>query len=482
HIGGRNAYVERIAGMLTSAGASAAISSSELLDSIKPAAEQAGVDTILTHEELRKMPARRTRLQPFGPDDVAYIQYSSGSTSLPKGVLITQKAICANTTGTLRHGLQVRQDDRAFSWLPLYHDMGLVGFCLSPLMGQVTVDYLATTSFARRPALWLKIMSDNQCTATYAPSFGYDLVARRINGGAADLDLSQWRCAGIGGDMVRPDVLEMFAERLAPAGFNPTAFVPSYGMAEATLGITFSDLETPYRVDVIDKARTKLLGRAVPASKQVAGNPEESRSFVSCGRPMPEHIVKVCSDSGAELKEREIGHILARGPSIMAGYFGNQEATDAVMKPDGFMDTGDLGYWLDGEIVITGRAKDMILHNGRNVWPQDIEWAAEKVDALRDGDVAAFGIEAGNNSETVVVLAHCRASGEQEIETLRRDISAVVYRACGIECQVVLIPPRSLPFTSSGKLSRAGAKQRYQTGELAEIAGSQPQSQSASAA
>ena len=474
HIGGRQAYVERIAGMLKSAGASAAISSTELLESIKPAAELAGVGLIVTHEELSGIPSHGARLEPFGPDDVAYIQYSSGSTSHPKGVLITQKAICANTTGTLRHGLQVRQDDRAFSWLPLYHDMGLVGFCLSPLMGQVTVDYLATTSFARRPALWLKIMSDNQCTATYAPSFGYDLVARRINGGACDLDLSQWRCAGIGGDMVRPDVLEMFAERLAPAGFDATAFVPSYGMAEATLGITFSDLETPYRVDVIDRAQTKLLGRAVPASKEIAGNPEESRSFVMCGRPMPEHTVKVCNDSGAELKEREIGHILVQGPSIMAGYFDNRDATEAVMKDDGFMDTGDLGYWLDGEIVITGRAKDMILHNGRNVWPQDIEWAAEKVEALRDGDVAAFGMDAKDNAETVIVLAHCRVKGDEEVETLRRDISAVVYRACGIECQVVLIPPRSLPFTSSGKLSRAGAKQLYQAGEYAEI--TRPQS------
>ena len=469
NIGGKDAYIARIKGMLESADASAAITTSDLLDSVGTAAEQAGVAMVLTHEQLREMPGDGTEMTPFGPDDAAYIQYSSGSTSSPKGVLISQKAICANTTGILRHGLKVVPDDRAFSWLPLYHDMGLVGFCLSPLMGQVTVDYLATTSFARRPLLWLKLMSDNQCTAAYAPSFGYDLAARRINGGAKDLELSQWRVAGIGGDMVRPDVLDAFAESLKPAGFNPTAFLPSYGMAEATLGISFVDAEAKHRVDVIDRAQTKLTGRAIPAGKEVADSPEKSRALVVCGKPLPGHNVKICDAKGNELGEREIGHILASGPSIMSGYFNNPDATNAVIDKTGFLDTGDLGYWLDGEIVVTGRAKDMILHNGRNVWPQDIEWAAEKVEPLRSGDVAAFAIDGGGDEDNVVVLAQCRMSQADKMESLRKEISAVVYRACGIECNVVLVPPRSLPFTSSGKLSRAGAKQRYQSGEIVEL-------------
>ncbi|MGI9464858.1 MAG: fatty acyl-AMP ligase, partial [Aestuariivirgaceae bacterium] len=470
HIGGREAYVERIAGMLESADASAAISSCNLHDSIKAAADQAKVKLVMTHQELRAMPSDGAELHPFGADEVAYIQYSSGSTSHPKGVLITQKAICANTAGILRDGLKIEANDRAFSWLPLYHDMGLVGFCLSAMMGQVTVDYLATTAFARRPVLWLKLMSDNQCTVCYAPSFGYDLVARRVNGGAADLDLTQLRIAGIGGDMVRPDVLDMFCNNLAPSGFKPAAFLPSYGMAEATLAVTFVDVDSKYRTDIIDRAQTKLSGRAVPANSNIAANPDKARSLVMCGRPLPDHVIKVCDPDGNELGKREIGHILVKGPSIMAGYYNNQHDTNAIMQPDGFMATGDLGYWLDGEIVVTGRAKDMILHNGRNVWPQDIEWAAEKVEPLRGGDVAAFAVENEASEETIVVLAQCRLAKGGDLENLRRELSAAVYRACGVECDVVLVPPRSLPFTSSGKLSRAGAKQLYISGKIAEIA------------
>jgi fatty-acyl-CoA synthase len=336
-------------------------------------------------------------------------------------------------------------------------------------MGQVTVDYISTPSFARRPALWLKLMSDNRSTIAYSPSFGYDLAARRTNGGAASLDLSAWRVAGIGGDMVRADVLEFFAEHMAPAGFDPRAFVPSYGMAESTLAVTFGDLDTPVRVDVIDRAHSKLSRRAVPVAADQEHAPERTRSFVVCGRPLPGHEVVVRDHQGRTLGEREIGHVLVRGPSLMAGYFDNPEATEAVMDPDGFMDTGDMGYLLDGEIVITGRAKDLILHNGRNIWPQDIEWAVEQIEPLRSGDVAAFALEGTDGAEEVVVLVQCRLAREAEMEELRRQAAAAVHRSAGVECEIVLVPPRSLPFTSSGKLSRAAAKSRFLSGDIAEI-------------
>ncbi len=469
YIGGKDAYVSRIAGMLKTARARAVILSSDLASHIGEAARIAETTIVKTFGELQAQPESIEKLRPFDVDDVAYIQYSSGSTSSPKGVLITQKAIVANTRGILRDGLKITNDDRAFSWLPLYHDMGLVGFCLSPMMGQVTVDYLSTTSFARRPALWLKLMSENRNTIAYSPSFGFDLAARRINGEAATLDLTAWRVAGIGGDMVRADVLNLFSEKMSVARFDSKAFTPSYGMAESTLAITFADLSKPVKIDVVDRLHYKLAQKAVPASEELRQSPEKVRSFVVCGRPIAGHEIVVRDDNGKDLGERDIGHILFKGPSLMAGYFENVEATQAIMTADGYMDTGDMGYWLDGEIVITGRAKDLILHNGRNIWPQDIEWAAERIEPLRSGDAAAFAVEGPDGDDDVVVLIQCRVMEGAEMEELRRKVAAVVHQTAGVECEVVLVAPKSLPFTSSGKLSRAGAKDGYLTGEIAEI-------------
>ncbi|MFO1090486.1 MAG: fatty acyl-AMP ligase [Hyphomicrobiales bacterium] len=468
-IGGRESYVERLAGMMRSAAVSLAVTPADLLPHLQEAAAMAHAPKVMTHEELSLVPAYGAKLRPMGKDEVAYIQYSSGSTSAPKGVLISQRAITANVRGILQHGLKVSPADRAFSWLPLYHDMGLVGFCLSPMMGQVSVDYLATTSFARRPNLWLKLMSENRCTVSYSPSFGYDLAGRRVTSESAGLDLSAWRIAGIGGDMVRNDVLQTFAKAYADCGFDAKAFLPSYGMAESTLAITFCDLDKPPRVDVVDRAHYKLSRRAVPASVAAKLSPERTRTFIACGRPMPGHRVEIRDDNGRVLGDREIGHILVSGPSLMSGYFRNVDATAAVMGEDGFMDTGDMGYWLDGEIVITGRAKDLILHNGRNIWPQDIEWAAEQIEPLRSGDAAAFAVEGKNDTDEVVVLVQCRLNNPDAMEALRRQIAAKVHQAAGVECEVVLVPPKSLPFTSSGKLSRAAAKKGYLAGEIAEI-------------
>lgn len=468
NIGGKGAYIARLKGMMESAKVSVVFSPDDAFDVAEEASFQANVLSCMTFAELDELPSSDAELAPFDRDDVAYIQYSSGSTSRPKGVLISQKSIMANAKGILRDGLQLTKDDRAFSWLPLYHDMGLVGFCLAPLMGQISVDYLATTAFARRPLLWLKIMSDNGCTISYSPTFGYDLAARRVKAtAAAEFDLSSWRVAGIGGDMVRQDVLNTFSDAFGVSGFNARSFVPSYGMAEATLAVTFAPLDEPFVVDYIDMTQVKTARRAVPVEAPEAGcDCENVRAFVACGSPMHNHKVDIRDDAGNLLGPRDIGHVFIKGPSLMSGYYLNDDATRETLQSDGWMATGDMGYMMDGQLVITGRSKDLILHNGRNIWPQDIEWAVERLDGLRSGDAAAFGLENDAGDEQVAVLVQCRLGDETQREEFRRTISIVVHQYSGVECDVVLVPPRSLPFTSSGKLSRAGAKALLVSGDI----------------
>ncbi len=466
YIGGREAYEQRIAGMLRAADAHCIVTPAEQLESVKAAAALAEVEFVFTHEELAALPESIAKLVGFGADDVAYIQYSSGSTSAPKGVLISQRAIMANARGMLVFGTSTKPTDRGFSWLPLYHDMGLVGFCLGPLMSQSSVDFLATTAFARRPGLWLKLISENRCSISFAPTFGYDLAAKRIGADAAKLDLSCWRVAGIGGDMVRPDVLNEFSKALALAGFPDTAFMPCYGMAESTLAISFPRSGTKVRVDYVDKKAVRNDNKAVP----LPADAPDARGYVVCGRIIAGHELEVRDITGRVLGERQIGRIFVRGPSIMSGYFHNEEATAEVIDEQGFLNTGDMGYLLDGDIVITGRAKDLILHNGRNIWPQDIEWAAEKNGDLKSGDVAAFAVEGLDGIDHVVVLVECRSHDAAAQDELRREVGKLVHQGSGVDCQVILVAPKSLPFTSSGKLSRAGARTKYLAGEMTVIA------------
>lgn len=467
YIGGHNAYVQRLNGMIQNAGSNLVIAPEGLHKLVCEAAELADCDFCITHEAFNELPLKTIELEPLAADDPAYIQYSSGSTSDPKGVMVQQSAIAANAKG-IHASMQTKPDERGFSWLPLYHDMGLVGFFLSPLLGQCSTDYLSTPAFARRPLLWLKIMSDNGCAIAFSPSFGYELAVRRLRNEMDNLDLSKWRIAGIGGDMVRPEILNSFSDTFAPAGFNPEAFVPSYGMAEATLVLTFPPLNRKVKVDRIDLAQAKMFRRAVPRQETDQDGAVTTREFVACGKILDGHELCVRDDHGCQLGEREIGHVLVKGPSLMSGYFENPDATEQVMKPGGWMDTGDMGYLLDGEIVITGRSKDLILHNGRNIWPQDIEWAAEAIAPLRHGDAAAFSVEQ-ENDEQVVVLVQCRTADQEQRNVLRREISAVIQRHAGVDCNVVLVPPRSLPFTSSGKLSRMGAKVGFLNGQIAEV-------------
>ena len=455
--GGRAGYVQHIRAMLERAEATAVLAPEAFLDMIQQAAEPFDLKVLGTLAQLEGLPESGSDLPATGPEHLSYLQFSSGSTRAPTGVAVTHRALMANARGIARDALRVDAADRCTSWLPFYHDMGLVGCVLAPLASQLSTDYVATGEFARRPLIWPTLIAQNGGTVTYSPSFGYDLCARRALTAPVDhLDLSRLRVAGIGGDMIRPAVLDRFADAFRGCGFRPQAFVPSYGMAEITLGITFGPLNQGIEIDRIDLKRLQEEGRAVPAETS-----DGVREFVLCGRVLPDHELEIRGTDGAVLAERAVGRIMIRGPSMMQGYFANREETERVLSADGWLDTGDLGYRLGASLVVTGRSKDLILVNGRNVWPQDLEWAVEEqVEGVRHGDVVAFSVDEAE-AEHVVVLVQCRETDLASREALRRKVSEVVLGVAGLKCLVVLVPHNWLPRTSSGKLSRVRAREQY---------------------
>ncbi len=456
-LGGKEAYIAQVGRMLEAADAAALIGPAAIV-AWTPQAPAASVRFVGTLADLPE-PAE-AMLPAIGPDDPCYLQFSSGSTRFPTGVLVTHRALMANAVAMTRHGLKVRPEDRAISWLPLYHDMGLVGFLLSPLTCQMSVDLLPTGAFVRRPLLWLDLIGRNGATVSYSPTFGYELCARRAESGAIDhLDLSRWRIAGAGGDMIRTGPLADFARAFAPVGFSPAAYVASYGMAEATLALTMAPLGRGLETETLDITRLEQEGLAVAAEGDA-----RARAFARCGPPLPEHELEVRGEDGARLPERAAGHVFARGPSLMRGYFRNLAETERVLSADGWLDTGDIGYLDRGEIVLTGRRKDLMIVNGRNVWPQDLEWTCEaEIARVRSGDVAAFSVP-GPAEEQVVVLIQARLSDPDQREALRSEAVRIVRLRHGLETEVRLIGPHALPQTSSGKLSRTKARAAFLDG------------------
>jgi fatty-acyl-CoA synthase len=463
-LGGRETYLEHVRRMTQSIGAAAALAPAAFESWIAEACAGLPLRYVGTIAGLADVEPVGGPLTAPSPDDLAYLQFSSGSTRFPHAIAVTHRAVLANIDAIVRHGLKIGPEDRCASWLPFYHDMGLVGFLLTPLCCAIPVDYLATREFARRPLTWLQLISQYGGTLSFSPSFGFELCARRVeNGGVPEgLDLSRWRAAGIGGDMVRPGPLQKFCESFAASGFRPTALTPSYGMAEAALALSFSPLGRGLLMDTLDTDRLERDHVAAASTAQTG----RSRAFVRCGPILPGHEVEVRDEQGRPMAELGVGLIHVRGPSLMKEYFLQPEETARAIGADGWLDTGDIGYLADGEIVITGRAKDLIIVNGRNIRPQDLEWTAEgEVAALRSGDVAAFAVDDGAG-ESVVVLVESRLADAAARSALCEEVSGVLRARHGIEVRVVPVPPRSLPQTSSGKLSRAKARALYLAGSF----------------
>ncbi|MEJ7933089.1 fatty acyl-AMP ligase [Sphingobium sp. AN558] len=463
--GGKDSYIDQLVVQLTSCDPHLFLFPAELADMAGEAGRLRGVESIDFEDFIARAP-KPGPLPQAKTEDIAYLQYSSGSTRFPHGVAVTHHALLSNLAAH-SHGMEVQDSDRCISWLPWYHDMGLVGCFLSVVANQVSTDYMKTEDFARRPLAWLDLISRNTGTSiSYSPTFGYDICARRMSSQtkAQDrFDLSRWRLAGNGADMIRPDVMQSFVDAFADAGFSPRAFLPSYGLAEATLAVTIMPPGEGIVVELVEE--TDLSG-----GDATEGRPQRFRSIVNCGKPARGMTVEIRDEDGGLMGERQIGKIWTTGPSLMVGYFRDQEATDACMATDAsnriWLDTGDMGYLSEGYLYIVGRAKDMIIINGRNHWPQDIEWAVEQLPGFKQGDIAAFAITTSGGEEAPAVLVHCRTSDNEERSRLRDQIRERVRAITGMNCVVELVPPRTLPRTSSGKLSRSKARNLYLTGEI----------------
>jgi len=458
--GGKDNYVDQIAVQMASADPKILFYPEEIAGMCQAAADRQGCEG-QSWQDFSREDAIPCDLPANSSDDICYLQYSSGSTRFPHGVAVTHRALLANLAAHA-HGMHFQESDRCISWLPWYHDMGLVGCFLSMIANQISTDYLKTEDFARRPLAWLDLISRNPGTsASFSPTFGYDICARRISSQshvAERFDLSRWRLAGNGADMIRPDVMQNFVNAFAPAGFRASAFLPSYGLAEATLAVTVTPPGEGIRVELV--AEEKLSGMPRDLSR-----PARYRALVNCGKPVRGMEVEIRGEDGKPVAGRHIGKVWCRGTSVMHSYFRDPDAT-AECLVDGWLDTGDMGYMADGYLFIVGRAKDMIIINGKNHWPQDIEWAVEQLPGFNHGDIAAFSIETDNGEEMPAVLVHCRVSDPEARIELHNQIRDRVRAITGMNCLVELVPPRTLPRTSSGKLSRAKAKKLYLSGEI----------------
>ncbi|MGD8909169.1 MAG: fatty acyl-AMP ligase [Chromatiales bacterium] len=390
--------------------------------------------------------SKRGELPQIRSSDPALIQFTSGSTAAPRGAALAHCNLVANAFA-IKQALELDpQRDRGVSWLPLHHDMGLIGFLVTPILSQVSNWFLSPLEFARRPHRWMDLLDQTRATISYAPNFGYGLVSRHIR--KADVEkwnLANWRVAGCGGEPVLAEVLEKFADLLRPAGFNRTAFVPSYGLAEATLAVTMS----PLRRGVV--------------SRRLSGNDQSDRSLVSSGRLVAGTEIRIVSATGSLLPEGVEGEIQVRGPGVVTGFWSENGFSNACCT-EGWLKTGDLGVLGEGELHVSGRIKEVISINGRKYYPHDIEECVQDLDGVRKGNAVAFG-RPGAGSEQLVLVVEAKSS--DDAAGLRRRLRACIRERLGLNvAEVVIVGHGVISRTTSGKLRRLAMRSLYLSHDL----------------
>lgn len=393
------------------------------------------------------------------PERLVILQYTSGSTSEPKGVMIPERVLCANVDASCA-AAELTETEVMVSWLPLYHDMGLVGFLSIPMLKGVQLVQAAPQDFMSHPGSWLQWISDWKGTATAGPNFSWVLATRAMKR-MTDIDLSSLTLALSGAEPVDPAAVEAFVDEASRFGFRAGGIFPAFGMAEVAIGGAFPPRHRGLLCDDVDRV---VLERDRVA-KQVAIDDEvHVRRLPLLGRPVPGLEMKIVDpETRDELPERKVGELFIRGTSVTPGYYKRPDATESMFH-DGWLCTGDLAYMIDGELVICGRIKDVIIVGGRNVFPEDIERAVGSVEGVRAGNVIAFGVEGYKGKETVVVVAEVRAD---DLDRVRHDIHHVALEVSGLPPRdVMLVKPSTLPKTSSGKLQRAKCRDAYLADEL----------------
>ena len=478
-LGQLQGYLDNTRHIVAKAGARALVTTSQIkrmlgtVQASSPALEQVvAVEAIRESLELLK-PVK------LAGDDIAFLQFTSGSTSRPKGVMLTHANLMANVKCITHDGLHMTGDDVGVSWLPLYHDMGLIGFVLAPILYRTPIVFLPPLLFLKRPVSWLQAMTRHKGSISFGPNFAYALCVKRIRERELEkIDLSSWRVAGCGAEPIRPETLEAFASSFAKVGFSKNALLPSYGMAESSLAISFTELGEGMKTLYVD-AETLW---AENLAKEVPEGDARAVRLVSCGKKFVDHDIKVFAsddaESAAPLPEDHVGELRIKGPSVMTGYWEDVERSREAFAGE-WLRTGDLGLLHGGHVFICGRSKEVIIVNGRNYYPQDIEWEAGHVEGVRKGNVIAFGARDNTerDRERVVVAFEVQDASKiidpKELVRQNQPLVSAVRKAVldGMNLSlddVVPLAPGVLPKTSSGKLQRAKTRELYESGALLE--------------